>query len=83
VAETIYAKLPAGTYYAKPLPLVQAPWGDDVVALNVVAGNVFASASIGSPAKYYAIYEQAGGSPADTDNAVSGVEMIETIIATV
>lgn len=77
MSERIYANLPTGnTYYAKPAPLVAAPWADDVVSVpeTSVAGW-YASAAIADPADQYVLFLQAGGSPADTDTVVAGVEM--------
>lgn len=78
MAETIYATLTTGnTYYAKPAPLVLSPWGDDAVTLteNGTVNGWFASSSIASPANVYAIFEQAGGSPANTDSVIGPVQM--------
>lgn len=54
------------TYYVKPLPIT-TPWGDDDIA-GVETGTtgwfVFAALDEETP---YAVYLQAGGSPADSD----------------
>ena len=55
------------TIYAKPLPLVAAPWADDAVSLTDPDGIGYYSADVAAPAESYAVYEQAGASPASTD----------------
>lgn len=78
VAEIIYAKLTAGnTYYAKPVPIVAAPWADDVQTMteNATVAGWFASSSVAIPANLYCLFLQAGASPADTDSLVGSVPM--------
>jgi len=79
MSEYIRAALPTGnTYYAKPLPVDADPtWTDDVVALTEsgTVAALYESASIADPADEYAIFLQAGGSPADTDTLKAVVEM--------
>jgi len=79
MSEYIRATLPTGnTYYAKPLPIDTDPtWADDVVALTEsgTVTSLYESASIADPADVYAIFLQAGGSPADSDTVKALVEM--------
>ncbi len=78
MAETIYASLTTGnTYYAKPAPIVASPWADDVETMTEdgTVSGLFASSSIASPVDVYVIFEQAGGSPADTDTMIGPVQM--------
>lgn len=75
MAEYLIVTLPTGgTYYAKPWPIDSDPsWGDDVQSLTEsgTVSTLYESAEIASPADEYAIFEQAGGSPADTDSLVA------------
>ena len=78
MAETIYASLTTGnTYYAKPAPIVAAPWATDVETMteNATVNGWYASSSIAAPADVYSIFEQAGGSPADSDTLIGGIQM--------
>jgi len=64
---------PGLTLYAKPLPLVVSPWAADAVAVpedGTRAG--YYHADIATPADAYMVFEQAGGSEADDDEAVAG-----------
>jgi hypothetical protein len=78
MAERIYAALTSGnTYYAKPAPIVDSPWGDDVETMSEdgTVSGWFYSGEIASPDDVYVIFQQAGGSPADTDTLIGPVEM--------
>lgn len=78
MAERIYAALTTGnTYYAKPAPIVDDPWGTDVETMSEdgTVSGWFYTAEIADPDDVYVIFEQAGGSPADTDTLVGPVEM--------
>lgn len=58
------------TIYAKPLPLNTASWAGDVVALTEDAtrdGYFTGDVTLATAADGYAIFLQAGGSPANTD----------------
>lgn len=82
MAETIYASLTTGnTYYAKPAPIVAAPWATDVETMteNGTVNGWYASSSIAAPSDVYAIFEQAGGSAADTDTMLGAVQMTAAV----
>lgn len=77
MSRTVYFRGTSGsTYYVKPLPLA-TPWGDDDVA-GVENGSTgsFAFASLDEGTEYE-VFLQAGGSPADSDEAVAGIDAIE------
>lgn len=55
------------TYYAKPLPVVASPWdGDDIAGTETGTTGWFTFAGLDEETSY-AVYKQAGGSPADSD----------------
>jgi hypothetical protein len=63
--------------YAKPLPLDTISWTGDVEALTEIAGcDGYYAADIGSPADAYAVFLQAGGSPAATDTAIATITRV-------
>lgn len=69
---------PGLTIYAKPLPIVASPWGDDAVAMTETGTTGYYSADVASPANRYAVYQQAGASPAATDVAVGVIAVVVT-----
>ncbi len=72
MAKELEADWEAGrTLYAKPSPRVTDPWATGVVALTEdgdQAGHYYAD--VASPANNYAVFEQAGVSPASTDTVI-------------
>lgn len=66
----------ASTHYAKPLTLVPPPaWGDNVVLLSAGPyGTRYFSRQAGLP---YAVYRQAGASPAQTDQFVQYYDAVD------
>ena len=63
------------TLYAKPNPIDTATWdGDDVAMAEDGTVNGYYHADVGSPSDSYVIFEQAGGSPANTDQAVGTIQ---------
>lgn len=63
------------TYYAKPEPLVESPWADDAVA--GVENGTTGSFSFGIVGGNYAVYQQAGVSPASTDQIVGWFDSLD------
>jgi hypothetical protein len=57
------------TYYAKPQPIVESPWADDVVA-GVENGNT-GSFAFDLQGAQWAVYRQLGASP-DPDDPIDG-----------
>jgi hypothetical protein len=79
MAESGYFKGDTGsTYYVKPIPIVASPWGDDDIA-GTETGTTgwFTFASLDEETSY-AVYEQAGGSPADSDEFQASLEPSRT-----
>lgn len=55
------------TYYAKPIPVVESPWGDDAIASGAEGfGGEYPFTGL-TDGVDYAIFIQAGGSPASSD----------------
>lgn len=62
------------TLYVKPYPLSNDPsWDDDVVSMSHNLAGEY-SASVSDPASSYAVFEQAGEDPSQSDD-----EMVATI----
>ena len=59
------------TLYAKPHPIQTATWGSDDIAMPEDAVSGYYHADVGSPADEYTVFEQAGGSPANTDTPIA------------
>jgi len=66
MATSYFIGLSGDTHYIKPIPLVPAPWGDDVIAASESGTTGLFSATTDDSLSYVA-YRQVGGSPADTD----------------
>ena len=61
------------TIYAKPVPLQTGTWGSDDISLPEDTVDGYYHADVATPADSYIIFQQAGGSPANTDTPVASV----------
>lgn len=65
--------------YAKPSPIVESPWGNDIVALTE-SGTVvgYYSANIGTPASNYTVFSRLGPVVATTDTPLGVINIPQT-----